>query len=346
MSIAIFNIVGSGYVSNSTRYIMSMGDLKRKDNSIAFKNEDGYTYMPIEGVKEIFCLNEVSLNTKLLDMLGKAGVVVHFFNYYGQYSGTFYPKEYLISGNLTIKQAQCFINKREIVAKSIVQGIADNIYEVLYHYYKHDKKELKPILDWLKDDVFLMLNKDLDIKQILYIEGSIWEKFYDSFKYFLPAEFLFNKRVRRPPDNPMNALISFGNSILYAKTVTQIYNTHLNQSISFLHEPSEGRFSLSLDLCEAFKPIIVFKTIFEMVNNKRIQVGKHFNKKLNYCLLNEAGKKIYIQSLEDRFDNAFMNEKLKRKVSYKTAIKLDGYKLIKFIMEDKPFKPFSIKEGM
>ncbi|MBP3041925.1 CRISPR-associated endonuclease Cas1, partial [Bacillaceae bacterium Marseille-Q3522] len=169
---------------------------------------------------------------------------------------------------------------------------------------------------------------------------------YDSFQYFLPETFMFNKRVKRPPDNPMNALISFGNSLLYAKTVSQIYRTHLNQSISFLHEPSEGRFSLSLDLCEVFKPIIVFKTIFENINNRKLQVGKHFDKSLNYCLLNESGKKIFIASFEERLESVFIHPVLKRKVSYHTAIKLDAYKLIKFIVEGRPFKPFDLKEKM
>ena len=86
-----------------------------------------------------------------------------------------------------------------------------------------------------------------------------------------------NKRVKRPPDNPINALISFGNTLLYTKTISAIYQTHLNQSISFLHEPTEQRFSLSLDLSEVFKPIIVFKTIFELVNTKRLTVEKHFD---------------------------------------------------------------------
>ncbi len=125
-----------------------------------------------------------------------------------------------------------------------------------------------------------------------------------------------NKRVRRPPDNPMNAMISFGNSILYSKTVTQIYHTHLDQRISFLHEPSEARFSLSLDLCEAFKPLIVFRTIFDLVNNGKIKVDKHFDKKLNYCILNEEGKKVFIENLEARFEKIIDHGKLKRKVSY------------------------------
>ncbi|MEJ8555400.1 type I-B CRISPR-associated endonuclease Cas1b [Tepidibacter sp. Z1-5] len=330
---------------NSTRYIMSVGELKRKDNSISFRNEKGNFYIPIESTKEIYCLNEVSINTKLLDFISRAGITIHFFNYYGHYSGSFYPKEQLISGKLTINQAKTYTEKREIIAKSIVQGIADNIYEVLYHYYKHDKKDVKLTLDWIKQDIPRYLeNENINIKQILSVEGELWQRFYSCFKYFLPETFVFNKRVKRPPDNPMNALISFGNSILYSKTVSQIYNTHLNQSISFLHEPSEGRFSLSLDLCEVFKPVIVYKTIFELVNNRKIQVGKHFDKELNYCLLNSAGKKIFIEAIEKRFESVFYHSRLKRKVSYKTAIKLDGYKLIKFIMEDKEFRPFSIKE--
>ena len=303
--------MGGDFMSNGTKYIMSMGELKRKDNSILFKNDRGNSYIPIEATKELYLMNEISLNTKFLDFISKAGIVIHFFNYYGQYSGTFYPKKQLISGKLTVMQSQAYLERRDVIAKAFVQGIADNIHEVLYHYYRHDKKELKPTLDWLKNDVNRYLNvKSSNIKYILSVEGEIWQKFYESFKYFLPGTFVFNKRVKRPPDNPMNAMISFGNSILYAKTITQIYNTHLNQSISFLHEPSEGRFSLSLDLSEVFKPIIVYRTIFDLVNNKKIQVGKHFDKKLNYCLLNTEGRKIFVQGIEDRLNTVFNNERL------------------------------------
>ncbi|WP_283770952.1 CRISPR-associated endonuclease Cas1 [Polycladospora coralii] len=163
---------------------------------------------------------------------------------------------------------------------------------------------------------------------------------------FLPEDFLFNKRVRNPPDNPMNALISYGNALLYTKTISQIYQTHLNQSISFLHEPSEGRFSLSLDLSEVFKPLIVYRTIFELVNRRKIHVSKHFNKKLNYCLLNDAGNEIFIRAYEERLNKIFLHEKLKRKVTYREAIKLDAYKLIKSIMEGHMFQPFDERKKM
>jgi CRISPR-associated protein Cas1 len=321
-----------------------MGEIQRKDNSIAFKNEKGWNYIPVENIRELYFLNEVSLNTKFLDFCAKAGIVLHFFNYYGNYSGTFLPRRHYISGKLTIKQALAYENDRVNIAKAIVLAIAENIYEVLYHYYRHDKKELKKFLDYLKNKIPQFLKKAGNINKILFIEGQIWAGFYESFRYFLPEDFIINKRVKRPPDNPMNALISFGNTLLYTKTISAIYQTHLDQSISFLHSPQESRFSLSLDLSETFKPIIVFKTIFELVNRKKLNVLKHFDKRFNYALLNEDGKKIFIKAFENRINEKFKHPSLKRMVSYKSAIKYDGYKLIKYLLEGRKFKPFSLRE--
>lgn len=329
----------------STRYIMSMGELTRKDNSLCFRKEGKNVYIPIENTKEIYCLNEVSINTKLLDFLSQNHVVVHFFNYYEGYSGTFYPKDQYQSGKLLIRQVEKYKTCREYIARAIVKGIGKNIAEVLYHYYKHEKKGVKDTIDWLKKDFLNGVDKAEEIPEIMKYEGEAWGKFYATFQFFLPEDFILNKRVKRPPDNPINALISFGNTLLYTKTISAIYRTHLDQRISFLHSPAERRFSLSLDMSEVFKPVIVYKTIFDLVNNRRLQVEKHFDKNVNYCLLNEEGRKIFVAAFEDRIESVFMHPKLKRKTSYRTAIKLDCYKLIKYILEDKEFVPFSLKEG-
>ena len=330
----------------STRYIMSMGELTRKDNSLCFRKNGRNIYLPVENTKEIYCLNEISINTKLLDFLAQNHIIVHFFNYYGGYSGSYYPRNHYLSGKLLIKQAEKYQKERMEIAKAIVRGIGLNIYEVLYHYYKHDKKEVKKTINWIKQEFLPQVEGAKEIKELLAYEGEVWMHFYGDFKYFLPDDFVMNKRVKRPPDNPINALISFGNTLLYTKTISAIYQTHLDQRISFLHEPSEGRFSLSLDLSEVFKPVIVFRTIFDLVNNRRIQVEKHFERKVNYCILNEEGRKIFVEAFESRMESVFMHTKLKRKVSYRTALKLDCYKLIKNILEEKEFVPFSIKEGI
>lgn len=328
----------------STRYITSMGELTRKDNSICFRKDNKNVYIPIENTKEIYCFSEVSLNTKLIDFVSRNHIIMHFFNYYEGYSGTLYPRERYYSGRLLVKQVDTYKYRRLQVAKAIVNGIGENIYEVLYHYYKHGKKDVKKTIDWIRTNMVNNLNNADNIKRVLQVEGELWQRFYSEFINILPEDFIMNKRVKRPPDNPINALVSFGNSLLYTKTISVIYRTHLDQRISFLHEPSDSRFSLSLDLCEAFKPIIVFKTIFELVNNRRLQVDKHFEKKVNYCILNEEGRNIFIKAFEDRIEGVFLHSKLKRKVSYKTAIKLDAYKLIKFILEEVEFAPFNNTE--
>lgn len=129
MSIVIFN---GGKDMGSTRYITSMGELMRKDNSLCFRKEGKNIYIPIENTKEIYCLNEVSINSKLLDFLGQNHVVVHFFNYYEGYIGTFYPKDQYMSGKLLIKQVQKFEKDRLKIAKAIVKGIGINIYMRFY----------------------------------------------------------------------------------------------------------------------------------------------------------------------------------------------------------------------
>jgi CRISPR-associated protein Cas1 len=321
-----------------------MGELSRMDNSLCFRKNGKNVYIPVENTKEIYCMSEVSLNTKLLDFIAQNNIIIHFYNYYEGYSGTFYPKEHYCSGKLLVKQVEAYRDNRLEIAKAFVNGIADNIYEVLYHYYKHDKKETKDTIDWLKKECKENLKKAEQIKQILQIEGEIWQRFYSQFVHILPEDFAFNRRVKRPPDNPVNALISFGNTLLYGKTVTAFYHTHLDQRISFLHELAERRFSLSLDISEVFKPIIVFRTIFDLVNNRRLQVDKHFDKKYNYCLLNEEGRNIFIQAFEERLETPFLNPKLGRKVTYRTAIKLDCYKLIKCILEGQEFRPFNLKD--
>jgi len=321
-----------------------MGELMRKDNSLCFRKGQKNVYIPIENTKEIYCMAEVSVNSKLLDFLAKNHVVIHFFNYFEGYSGTFYPRNQYNSGKLLVKQVDAFNESRLIIARAIVKGIGVNLHELLYHYYKHDKKEVKETIDWLKDTFLRQIEQSENIAQLMAAEGEAWAKFYDDFKYFLPEDFVLDKRTKRPPDNPINAMISFGNSLLYTKTISAIYRTHLDQRISFLHEPSEGRFSLSLDISEVFKPVVVYRTIFELVNNRRIKAQKHFDKNVNYCLLNEEGRKIFIEAFESRMESTFNHASLKRKVSYRTAIKLDCYKLIKFILEDKQFLPFDLKE--
>lgn len=157
----------------STRYITSMGELSRKDNSLCFRKEGKNVYIPVENTKEIYCLNEVSINSKLLDFLASNNIVVHFFNYYEGYSGSYYPKNQYNSGKLLVKQVEKFNSDRLVIARNIVAGIGVNIKEVLYHYYKHNKKEVKKTIDWITKDFFRRVEDSTNIKELMAIEGEL-----------------------------------------------------------------------------------------------------------------------------------------------------------------------------
>jgi len=322
-------------------YIVQSGHIKRKENTVYFENENVRKTIPIHKVSSIYCLGEISLNSKLLTYLSQKNIVVHFFNYYGYYTGSFYPREYLLSGSLLVNQVEHYLNpeKRLYIASELVGGTLFNISRILLHYKKHGKdvsKEIKTI-----DKLSLKIGNVSSITNLMQLEGEAWKHYYNSFSIVLREEFEFKRRVKRPPDNEINCLISFMNSLLYTAILTEIYHTQLNPTISYLHEPFERRFSLALDLSEMFKPLIVGRSLFKLVN-KRIIKEHHFRKDLKGCLLNDDGKRIVLKEFDERLGKTVQHVTLNRKVSYRQLFRLEGYKLIKHLLGDSQYSAFKI----
>lgn len=318
-------------MSKKNYYILSEGILKRKENTIYFVNEKGKKPIPINKVYSIYAYGQITFSSQVMSLLSKKGVPIHFFNYYGFYSGSYYPRETLLSGDLLVKQADYYLNiqKRLELAKLFVEGAANNILKVLA-YYKI-KNNIKETLS--------ELNSTNKITEIMNIEGRIRSEYYSKFDEILPDDFKMEGRSRQPPKNMINSLISFGNSMMYSTVLTELYNTQLNPTISYLHEPSERRFSLSLDLSEIFKPIFVDRLIFYMVN-KRMLSKKDFNEDLNCCLLNDKGRNKFIKEYNKRLEKTIKHKKLKKNVSYQRLIRLEAYKLKKHILGIEKYDPF------
>lgn len=318
-------------MSKKNYYILSEGILKRKENTIYFVNEKGKKPIPINKVYSIYAYGQITFSSQVMSLLSKNGVLIHFFNYYGFYSGSYYPRETLLSGDLLVKQADYYLNtqKRLELAKLFVEGAANNILKVLA-YYKIENN----IKETLSE-----LNSTNKITEIMNIEGRIRSEYYSKFDEILPDDFKMEGRSRQPPKNMINSLISFGNSMMYSTVLTELYNTQLNPTISYLHEPSERRFSLSLDLSEIFKPIFVDRLIFYRVN-KRMLSKKDFNEDLNCCLLNDKGRNKFIKEYNKRLEKTIKHKKLKKNVSYQRLIRLEAYKLKKHILDIEKYDPF------
>lgn len=304
-------------------YLINDGTLSRNENSLLFENNNTRKEIPIENVDEIFAICELNLNTKLLKFLSEKGICLHVFSYYGYYMGSYYPREKNISGYLLVNQVQHYIDKQKriILAKLFVEGNIRN----LSYVYDLDSKS------FLED-----LEKANSIEEIMQVEGSFRRLCY--LKLAEKSEFSFEKRTKQPPSDPLNALISFGNSLVYAKVLGEIYYTQLNPTISYLHEPSTKRFSLSLDVAEIFKPILSDMLILNLLRFGKIKES-HFDKSLKMTYLNSEGRKIFISEFNNLLEKTLTHYKLKRKVSHRQLIRLELYKLIKHLIDEEIYKP-------
>ena len=323
-----------------TIYIFSDGEIKRKGNTIYFESSEGKKYVPIENTQEILIFGEVSLNKRLLEFLNENEIVVHFFNYYGFYIGSFYPREHLNSGYMILKQAEHYLDttKRLRLAKKFVLGAVKNIIKVL-EYYIARGKPLQEIVERIAN-LEPSISIANSIENLMAIEGNIRDHYYDSFNIIIENEnFAFEGRTRKPPKNMINALISFSNSLVYVVCLSEIYHTHLDPRIGFLHSTNMRRFTLNLDVAEIFKPIIGDRLIFSVIN-KGIIKPSHFEEKLNGIVLNEKGKQLFVQEFDERLKTTIKHRKLGRHVSYRELIRLELYKLQKHLIGEEEYTPF------
>lgn len=323
-------------------YLFSSGQLQRRDNSLTLMKEDGTrSDIPIERVYDLYVFGEVSYNSALFSFLASKGVAVHMFNYYDFYAGSFCPRETLVSGNVLIKQVEHYLDaaKRLVLAKEFVLTSADNIYRNLRYYNIRDKDVEGAMQDVASfKDGALRAN---GVEELMGFEGSIRKSYYAAFNVIVNQDIEFTKRVRNPPDNMINTLISFCNSLLYAKILSELYRTQLNPTISYLHQPGSKRFSLSLDLSEVFKPLVVDRMIFSLLNKKQI-TPDDFDQEIGYLRLKEKGLRKIVEEFDKRMKTTIAHKTLNRDVSYQHLIRLDAYKLIKHLLGEKPYNGFRI----
>lgn len=333
-----------------TYYLFNPGQLERKDNTLKFtpivEDSNGEEaigqprYLPVEDINEFYVFGSLKANSSLFNFLGQKDIAVHFFDYYENYTGSFMPKDALLSGKMLLAQTSAYQNKKKrlVIAQKFIEAAAYNMIKNL-QYYNRRGKDMEDMVDAIKRYAAQLSDTD-SIQELMGTEGMIRQIYYDAFNLIL-NDFEMGTRTKQPPGNEVNALISFGNMMCYTLCLRAIHQTQLNPTISFLHTPGERRYSLALDVAEVFKPIIIDRVIFKVLNKKEIQ-EKHFDRKLNSCLLNQAGRKIFVKAIEDKLVETIKHRTLNRNVSYRYLMKLECYKLVKHLLDIEEYKPFKM----
>lgn len=254
-----------------TFYLFNPGILERRDNTLKFTpvTETGDSeelgqprFLPVEDVSEFYCFGALRTNSSLFNFLGQKDIAVHFFDYYENYTGSFMPRDSLLSGKMLLAQAAAYrsVKKRQIIARKFIEGAAFNMQKNLQYYNRRgkDMEEMMEMISILAEKIRAVES----IEELMGIEGNIRQIYYDAFNLII-NDFEMSGRSKQPPRNEVNALISFGNMMCYTQCLRAIHQTQLNPTISFLHTPGERRFSLALDISEIFKPILVDRVILK-----------------------------------------------------------------------------------
>ena len=334
-------------------YLFNPGRLSRKDHTLQFTPVDaeGHAqkprYLPVEGVKNLYVFGSLDANSAMYNFLGRHHIPVHFFDYHEHYTGSFMPREFLLAGKMQVAQTQYYLDpgKRLGLARQLILGAAHNMRKNLGYYQNRGRAlgELIEAFDQHQAEVLALTGMggqpDL-VAALMGLEGNLRQVYYQAFERIMPeAGFPFGQRSRQPPQNELNALISFGNMLCYTACLDQLYHTQLNPTISFLHEPGARRYSLALDLAEIFKPMLVDRMIFTLVNKRQIQ-AKDFDRQAGGCLLKESGRRTVVEAWDARLKETIQHRRLGRKVSYGHLIRLECYKLAKHCLEMEAYRPF------
>lgn len=320
-----------------TLYILENCELKKDAKTIKIIMKDKAQVVPIEEIKDIVVMGESQLNKRLLGFLAQNNIMIHFFNFYENYIGTFYPKNMFNSGEMVMKQSLFYFKKkyRLYLAKEFVKGSMCNLQINLKYFQKNFNISLEKETSLL-DELLYSIDDVKSVPEVMGKEGNSRDIYYNGLKKVITGpDFFFEERVKWHPKDPVNSMISFGNAILYSTILSIIYQTFLDPRIGYLHSTNNRSFSLNLDIADIFKPLIVDRIVVSLINKKQIQKKDFFVNK-GLIRLRKPGKKQFLKAYEKKLSSVIQYED-KQKKSYKEIIKAECYKLYKHFKEEENY---------
>lgn len=322
-------------------YLYKSGQLLCKDYSLILKDKKDYvSYIPIEQIDTLICFGEISINKRTLSLLNKHNIVILFFNFYGQYIGRFTPKQYL-DGKILINQIHIFENEtiRYHIARTMIISSLKNCLALLKYY---NKKQF-PLLDNIIEiESIIKECNNKSVTELLLLEAQAKKIYFNSFDIILEKEkYHFIKRTKNPLQNEINALLSYGYSLLYANYISVIDRSRLYSQISFVHSLTKCSESLQFDLADILKPVLIDRLVLSLCRHKSLK-DEYFDYKKDRCYLNKKGVKFFVEKYENYLLKTIkINNKY---YSYRNLISREVHLLSNYIAnESNDYKPYIMK---
>lgn len=304
-----------------TVFVAKDATLERRDNTLLLRMPGQRLRLPIETVRHIVLTGRCRLDSALLGLLGQHGVRLSQLDWYGYYKGSFEPIERSPSGVVRLAQARLVLDEaaRLTLARHLVDAVAHNMAAILGYHRRRTNPELVAVEANLASARAGVATAS-DILALMGVESQIRQVYWDGWP-LIDARLAFGRRVRRPPNNPVNCLMSFLNGLLYAVTRHEIGRTHLEATFALLHAPARNRASLALDLAEPFRPAVVDRLIMSLVRKDMLNEA-WFEQHEGVCLLTESGRRAVSEHFGERLERLVDGKTLRARL-YAQALSLE-----------------------
>ncbi|MEG2544445.1 MAG: CRISPR-associated endonuclease Cas1 [Longicatena sp.] len=319
------------------------GTLKLENKSIVYilKN-DKKLYIPIKQVYHLHIFGEVNLNKRILQQLNKENVTITFYNYYGTMIGNFIPSR-CKSGKLMMEQVNAYQEKqcRHYIVRKMMDADIHQMIQVLLYYHKQGYDFIKQIecLRVCKQQINnLLLSNDDYVGKALMIEAKSKQIYYQVFDIVCSAtKFRFERRSTQPPENEINAMMSYGYALLYSDILSHIQRSDLLSEISFIHSANSKQSTLQYDLADIFKPILIDRIVLRMIRRNQINL-EDFLYRANGCFMSPEGCKKFVKEYDKQMKITVYDSRSKRKYSYQQLLKRDVYILRNYIEHKEEYR--------
>lgn len=322
-------------------HLINEGILTKRNFTILFESEDGKKYIPVETTDSLYIYSNIIFTSGFFDYMNKVRLNVCLIDKYGEKIGSFVPQNNRRNIKTELKQLRIYDSEKDrlALARSLEIASVSNIRANLRYYGRRkDSEELKKVVQDL-NILISKINEAKDINQMMIFEAQARQKYYQTFNIILEgSDFRFEKRTRRPPLDPLNAMISFGNTLLYQRIANEINRTSLDIRIGIVHAAGIRPESLNLDLADLFKPILVDRAIFTLVNRRMIRPTDFIQVEHDGIYLNKEAKKIFIAEFENKIYQKVKIDETERTYDY--VIKNEVQKLKKSIENGDKYKPY------
>jgi CRISPR-associated protein Cas1 len=331
----------------STIYITQQGAVLRKISErlkVTLRNEV-LLDIPLIKVSQVVIFGKASITAATVATLLEHEIEICYLTQRGRFIGRIVPA---LSKNVLLRRAQyqnAFDATRSLaLAKQFVKGKLVNMKTMLMRFARRDGQDYKQAIKRLAAAVKKAQSAQ-NIEQLRGHEGDGSAAYFSVFQAFLKTEaFTFSTRERRPPTDPVNALLSLGYTLLTNEMFGAVNIVGFDAYLGYLHADKYGRPSLPLDLIEEFRPIFVDSIVVNCLNNQILTL-QDFQEEMGHVVhLSDEGLTRFLNQYEERKLSSFKHPVLQQTVSYQQCFEQQARFLAKTLQgELKEYPPLMMK---